>query len=522
MQRGIKGEVMFKSDFRTLICHSARKDSIRMIKALFLAMLLSFSYSQAWASDDIRNSVVKVLTTQRLPDMFRPWTKQSPRDVFATGVVIEGNRILTNAHAVAFAGQIYIQPYQSAEKIYARVIAEAPGVDLAVLEINDESFFQGHPPLPFDSRLPKAKDTVNVYGYPVGGKELSVTEGIVSRIEFSGMHYGVLSLQIQIDAALNPGNSGGPAVAGHKIIGLVSSKIKEAENVGYLIPVEEIKMFLTDIADGAYEGKPAFPSIELSFQTVENDALRDRLGIQKGTSGIMVSRVQSRNKAFPLKPWDLITHLGSHAVDSEGHVRVHKDLRLPMHYLVPQLAKDGKIDVTIIRKSNSKKIQVPVDSRSQRLIRFDNNKYPRYFIYGPLVFSPVTYLFTKAMNTGMHNYLISTGSPILTRRIDLAAFEGEEMVVVASPMFPHRITKGYDARNLGVISHVNDVEIRNLTHMVETLREIKDEYVIFRFASRVSETLVFRRQEIESITEDILTDNGIRHQCSKDLRDIWK
>jgi hypothetical protein len=94
--------------------------------------------------------------------------------------------------------------------------------------------------------------------------------------------------------------------------------------------------------------------------------------------------------------------------------------------------------------------------------------------------------------------------------------------VVASPMFPHRITKGYDARNLGVISHVNDVEIRNLTHLVEALREIKDEYVIFRFASRVSETLVFRRQEIESITEDILTDNGIRHQCSKDLRDIWK
>lgn len=513
---------MFKHDFRELNCHPARKGSFKMILALFLALLFSFSHSQTWASDDIRNSVVKVLTTQRLPDMFRPWSKQSPRDIYATGVIIEGNRILTNAHAVAFAGQIYIQPYQSAEKIYARVIAEAPGVDLAVLEISDESFFQDHPPLPFDSRLPKAKDTVNVYGYPVGGKELSVTEGIVSRIEFSGMHYGVLSLQIQIDAALNPGNSGGPAMAENKIIGLVSSKIKEAENVGYLIPVEEIDMFLKDIADGSYDGKPELPSIELSFQTVENDVLREWLGIQKSTSGIMVSRVQSRNKGFPLKPWDLITHLGSHSVDSEGHVRVHKDLRLPMHYLVPHLAKDGKIDMTIIRKGKTQKIQVPVDSCSQRLIRFDNNKYPRYFIYGPLVFSPVTHLFIKAMNTSMQQYLVSTGSPILTRRIELAAFEGEEMVVVASPMFPHRITKGYDARNLGVISHVNDVEIRNLTHMVETLRDIKDEYVIFRFASLASETLVFRRQEIESATEEILTDNGIRHPCSKDLRDIWK
>ena len=52
--------------------------------------------------------------------------------------------------------------------------------------------------------------------------------------------------------------------------------------------------------------------------------------------------------------------------------------------------------------------------------------------------------------------------------------------------------------------------------------DIKDEYVIFRFASLTSETLVFRRQEIESATEEILSDNGIRHQCSKNLRDIWK
>ena len=187
---------MLNRDSRKPIYHLERTGTIKIIKALCLGLLLGFSHSQVWANDDIRNSVVKILTTQRLPDMFRPWTKQSPRDVFATGVVIEGNRILTNAHAVAFAGQVYIQAYQSAEKNYARVIAEAPGVDLALLEIDDESFFKEHPPLSFDSRLPKAKDTVNVYGYPVGGKELSVTEGIVSRIEFSGMRYGVLSLQI--------------------------------------------------------------------------------------------------------------------------------------------------------------------------------------------------------------------------------------------------------------------------------------------------------------------------------------
>ncbi len=511
-----------KNDSWEHTLYSGRKCCMKTMLALSIVLIFSFSHSRIWASDGIRNSVVKILTTQRMPDMFKPWTKQSPRDVFATGVVIEGNRILTNAHAVAFAGQIYIQPYQSAEKIYAKVVAEAPGIDLAVLEIDNESFFKDHPPLPFDRRLPKAKDTVNVYGYPVGGKELSVTEGIVSRIDFSRMNYSVLSLRIQIDAALNPGNSGGPAVAENKIIGLVSSKIKKAESVGYLIPVEEIKMFLDDISDGTYEGKPALHSIEISLQTVENDALRKRLGVKKDTNGIMVSRVQNRIKDFPLKPWDIITHLGDHSVDSEGHVRVHDDLRLPMHYLVPGLVKDGKINMIIFREGKSQKIQVPVRSEAQSLIRFCGNKYPRYFIYGPLVFSPVTSLFLKGMNARLYQYLMSVGSPIITRRIDLAAFDGEEMVAIASPMFPHRITKGYDTRNLLVVSHINDVKIKNLTHLVETLRDIKDEYLIFRFSDLASETLVFNRKEIEASTEDILSDNGIRHQCSKDLRSVWE
>ena len=507
---------------RDFLTQSECKGFILLLQVVFLLLLLGFFHGQTWAGDDIRNSVVKVLTTQRLPDMFRPWAKQSPRDVFATGVIIEGNRILTNAHAVAFAGQVYIQAYQSAEKIYARVIAEAPGVDLALLEIDDESFFKEHPPLSFESLLPKAKDTVNVYGYPVGGKELSVTEGIVSRIEFSGMRYGVLSLQIQIDAALNPGNSGGPAIAGSKIIGLVSSKMKEAENVGYLIPVEEVDMFLKDISDGSYEGKPALALLEVSFQTVENDALRNRLGLKKGTSGIMVNRIHNLNKDFPLKAWDLITHLGSYDVDSEGHVRVHDNLRLPVHYLIPHLVQDGKIKMTIIRKEKPLTVLVPVSSDSQRLVRFDNNTYPRYFIYGPLVFSPVTHLFINAIKPRFQQYLMSIGSPIITRRTDLAAFEGEEMVAIASPMFPHRITKGYDSRNLGVISHVNDVAIKNLVHLARTLHDMKDEYVTFRFAGWASETLVFQRQEIQSATEHILADNGIRHQCSQDLRDLWK
>ena len=75
----------------------------------------------------VANAVVKVFSTMRYPDPYRPWSKQAPAEISASGVVIEGKRILTNAHAVLYASQVQIQPNQSGDKISATVIAVAPG-----------------------------------------------------------------------------------------------------------------------------------------------------------------------------------------------------------------------------------------------------------------------------------------------------------------------------------------------------------------------------------------------------------
>ena len=140
---------------------------------------------------------------------------------------------------------------------------------------------------PLLEELPRVKDTINVYGYPTGGTELSVTQGIVSRIEYTDYYYQTTGLRIQVDAALNFGNSGGPAVSDGKLVGLVFSLIQNAQNIGYLIPVEEIQLFLKDVADGVYDGKPQLNDL---VQTVENDALRQRLGLPKGINGVMVAQ----------------------------------------------------------------------------------------------------------------------------------------------------------------------------------------------------------------------------------------
>ena len=120
----------------------------------------------------------------------------------------------------------------------------------------------------------------------------------MSRIEFSPYYHFVMGLRVQIDAALNPGNSGGPAFSKGRLVGLVFSHIPTAQNIGYLIPVEEIRMFLDDLADGTYNGKPQILDL---LQTVENDALRAKLGLPKGTGGLMVTEPYRNDGGYPLK-----------------------------------------------------------------------------------------------------------------------------------------------------------------------------------------------------------------------------
>ena len=149
-------------------------------------------------ADAIRESVVKIFSTMRQPEPIRPWQKGSPQEASGSGMVIEGKRILTNAHVVLYASQVFVQPNGSGEKVAATVEAIAPGIDLAVLKLEDESFFDKRPPLPRTEGLPEIKEAVLVYGYPTGGTSLSMTKGIVSRIEF-------VALQLRHPGPADPG-----------------------------------------------------------------------------------------------------------------------------------------------------------------------------------------------------------------------------------------------------------------------------------------------------------------------------
>ncbi len=470
------------------------------------------------AQDAIRESVVKIHCTQRLPNFLQPWTKGNTNQVSGSGAIIEGKRVITNAHVVLYASRILVQPNQSTERILATVEYLAPGIDLAILKLSDESMFETRPALQLAEGLPKIKATVNAYGFPIGGDQISVTEGIISRVEYTPFAFSTFGLRIQVDAALNPGNSGGPAIAEGKIIGLVFSGMQNADNIGYLIPTEEIRMFLDDVQDGKYDGQPNLPD---HLQTVENPALRARLGLDGATGGLMVTRVEADDESYPLRVWDVITHIGDEPIDNQGNIRVGDELRLSFRYLIPKLVKESKVPVTIFREGQSQKIDLPVQYGSDLLIPYLMGKYPPHFIVGPMVFTTASQELLSGMGVAGQSALATRQNPLVSRRFERVTCEGEELVLLGARMFSSPLSEGYDPQSFGVVSQVNDVEIKSLAHLVETIRAAEGEFIVFKIAGGY-ETLVFQREEMLNATEQILEDEGIRYQMSDELQSIWE
>ncbi|HSZ81895.1 MAG TPA: trypsin-like peptidase domain-containing protein [Polyangia bacterium] len=483
---------------------------------IFVSAARAATAAEPAPSGRVEASVVKVFSTVRPPDPFKPWTKEPADEISGSGVIIEGRRVLTNAHVVMYASQVQVQANQTGDKVSATVVAIAPGIDLALLKLDDEKVFDTHGPLRRAPDMPDVKDAVMAYGFPAGGSNLSITKGIVSRIEFATYNRPVSGLRIQIDAAINHGNSGGPAVVGDKMIGLAFSTLGGTQNIGYIIPNEEIELFLKDIADGTYDGKPALFE---DLQTLENPALRAFLRLPASVQGIVVHEPNTRLGPSLLKAWDVITKIGDTPIDDQGMVQVGANLRIRFQYLVQRIAKNGKVPLTVVRAGKSLTLQIPVSPQFPMLIPDKPGEYPPYFIYGPLVFSAATSNLLGGLREFGGNGVFS--SPLVTRMLAPPAFPGEELVVVPSPFLPHKLVQGYGNPAGEVIKSVNGIAIKNLRHLVEVLRDNRQEFLTFEGAQHGGETYVFARKELEAATEDILNDNGIRSQGSPDLLKVW-
>lgn len=494
---------------------------IRLRTLSVLASTLIASATHSLSAEDLQDSVVRLTTQIRLPNPVRPWVRASPIEGSGTGVHIGGGRILTNAHLVLYATEIDVLSRGGRERTEAKVQHLDPESDLAILVAKDSDLLEKLPVMTLAENDPKPQENVSVHGFPVGGDQLSVTQGVISRIEIASLGIGNLGKVLQVSAAINPGNSGGPGVVNGKMVGLVFSRLEQAENTGYLISTDEVRHFLEDIKDDKVDGKLGM-ELRSNFQGLENETLRKMLKVPAGSHGILLAPDDDRKLRGGLQPYDILTHVGNFEIDDEGTGRLESGMRVPVFYLAQLVVKDGKIPMKLLRDGKSMTIDFPAVRSRDLLIQQLRGEDIPYFIHGPLIFEPIVRE-AAPIFTRFNPELLARNSPWIVRNEDLKSFPGEELVVVGAPMFQHRCMKGYDEVLGQVVKSVNGIPIRNFLHMVEVLRNAEEPYLKIEFAERLSSVLVFDQKQIESITESILEDNGIApgKRGSKEAMKLW-
>lgn len=263
-----------------------------------------------------------------------------------------------------------------------------------------------------------------------------------------------------------------------------------------------------------------------ALQTLENPALRAFLKLPASVEGMVVHKPFSDDAAYPLKEWDVITRIGDVPLDDQGMIKLDGGLRVAFTYRIQSIVTNNAVPLTIVRQAKEMTINLPVSSNYPRLIPRLGTSYPSYFIYGPLVFSAATdeylggYLRTDYASS-MMSRLAFLRNPLVTRMSDRPAFPGEGLVIVSSPFFPHKLARGYEDARTHVVRKINGKKIKNLSHLVEVLRDSKEEFITVEFDMEYGETMIFPRAEMLASTDEILTDNGVRSQGSPDALAVW-
>lgn len=424
----------------------------------------------------VAESLVRIEATSQSPDYKAPWNPGSVESGVGTGFVIAGDRILTNAHVVSNARFLTVSKEGDSRPYSARVLHIAHDCDLAMLAVDAPEFFNGTTALEFGG-IPAIESTVSVYGYPIGGTRLSVTRGIVSRIDFQPYsHSGMDShLTIQIDAAINPGNSGGPVLQKGKVVGVAFQGYsgEVAQNVGYMIPTPVVLRFLQDVEDGRYD---RYMDLALTYEPLFNPAARKALGVTQEDRGVLVGSVYAGGSSEGhIREGDVLLSIDGLPISSDGSIPLDND-RVPFTEIVERKFKGDSVVIELLRENKPLEVKVPLANPWPFVLQ--SNLYdekPRFLIFGGLVFQPVDKNFMEAHTPGaaklkyLFEYFIEDG-----------IHRTKPELVVLGSILPDSVNSYAEDFRYEVVSKINGRAVRDLADVDAALQE-KHEFHTIEF-----------------------------------------
>ncbi|GLI60058.1 hypothetical protein VaNZ11_001910 [Volvox africanus] len=516
------------------------------------------------------DAVVKVYCMHTEPNYSLPWQRKRQYSSSSSGFVVRysgRNWLLTNAHSVDYHTQVKVKRRGDDRKFLARVISVGVDCDIAALEVDDPEFWgaapaanqdagpaaatagpgngassaggtegsavggeaRGPPPVLELGPLPRLQDGVAVVGYPIGGDTISVTAGVVSRIEVTDYSHGSTDLlAIQIDAAINGGNSGGPVFnRACQCVGIAFQALvgSDVENVGYVIPTPVVAHFLEDyLRSGTFSG---FPALGLQWQRMESDALRRAYGMSPGQKGVLVRSVNPTSTAGQLlQPDDVLLSFDGTPISNDGTVPFRTGERIAFSYLITSKFVGDTARLDVLRGGHKKELTVTLSKPTALVPPHLSNRDPPYLIVGGLVFTTASEPYLQS------EYGSDYGSDAPVKLLD-RLYHGfpktaDEEVVVLSQVLACDATLGYEEVYNVQLLRFNGEPVSNLAQVARSVRQAlqKEQAAeaaggaggFLRFDLDYNEVVVVEARDVLKMTPEVMRAHSIPCDMSPDLR----
>jgi len=415
---------------------------------------------------DLKDTVVQVFSEVLEFNWLEPYKSPSQHESAGTGFFINSNwEFATNHHVVDQAASITIQFPTSGKRRYeAEALTVSPERDLALLRIKPSELNKLKEDLKMktsrflrfgDSDLLRRAEKVMTLGYPLAQNGLKSTSGVMSgRENIGGQYY------LQISAPINGGNSGGPCLSKlGKVVGINSASFKDAQNVNYVIPINEVRLFLEQTATLPETGKTKMwlkPYLGVKFHSAD-ESLTEFLGNPK-PGGIYVAKITPGTLLHKagIRIGDMIYRINNLAIDGHGEMNVpwNKEEKISLVSYLARLKIGQKIDIEFYRNGVQKKISFVFNHCDRPAIcqRYPGYEKIDYEVIGGMVVMDLT------LN---HLMLLAGANPELIKYAD-SDEHANPAVVVTKVLLNSPAARSRCIMPGMLISELNGVKIKNL------------------------------------------------------------
>lgn len=326
-------------------------------------------YYDEWKEAEAKaaNAVAQIISIEAKFDWSIPYRAPEPMPGAGSGFFIDQQgHMLTNFHVVNQSTTSYAHiPALGKIRLPLEKVSACPEADVALMRLTPEALalvkqvLHHVPTLELgDSDALYPAESVLAHGYPLGEESLKRTTGVFAGRKYSertGKSY------MHITAPINPGNSGGPLLnrAG-QVVGINTSGIREAQNIGYIIPINDVKILLDDFLTTHLLRKP-----DLGIMWNKSTDQQARYLSNPVPGGVYVNYVSEGSIAYRagMQVGDMLYEINGYALDRYGdiNVKLRSSDKISFEELLIRFKLNEEIKLVFYRRGQRMEYTGPFD-----------------------------------------------------------------------------------------------------------------------------------------------------------------